>query len=79
MYSTFFSIKIQKVGEIMGNRLQELRKKYKITQQDLANNLGVSRQYISDIERHKLVPSLLMAFKISDFLNVPVYEIFYIL
>ncbi len=63
----------------MGNKLQEFRKKHKITQQDLADNLGVSRQYISDIERNKLVPSLFMAFKISDFLKVPVCEIFYLL
>ena len=33
----------------MGNKLQEFRKKHKITQQDLADNLGVSRQYIRRI------------------------------
>ncbi len=51
----------------MENRLTEVRKKRKITQEELAALLDVSRQTISSIENGRYNPSLVLAFKIARF------------
>lgn len=60
----------------MKNNIVLLRKEKNITQQQLANALGVSRQTIIAIESEKYSPSLLLAFKIAQFFNLPIEEIF---
>lgn len=60
----------------MENRLEELRKKMNIRQEDLATDLQVSRQTISSIENGRYNPSLELAFKISIYFNLPIEEIF---
>lgn len=60
----------------MENRLEELRKKMNIRQEDLATALQVSRQTISSIENGRYNPSLELAFKISIYFNLPIDEIF---
>ena len=47
-----------------------------MTQQDLAFELGVSRQTVISIERGKYDPSLGLAFKLSDALGHPIEELF---
>jgi len=47
-----------------------------ITQQQLAEALGVSRQTINSIEQAKYVPSALLAMKIARYFGKPVEEIF---
>jgi putative transcriptional regulator len=49
-----------------------------ITQQDLANAVGVSRLTIHSIERGKFNPSTLLALKIAQFFDVTVEDIFYL-
>ena len=49
----------------MDNRLEELRKERGIKQEDLARELGVSRQTISSLEKGRYNPSILLAFKIA--------------
>lgn len=60
----------------MENKLEELRKKNSIRQEDLGKALQVSRQTISSIENGKYNPSLELAFKISRYFNLPIEEIF---
>lgn len=60
----------------MENRLSELRKKNKLTQQELAEKMAVSRQTIIAIEAGKFNPSVILAIKLSRFFNQPVDEIF---
>lgn len=62
----------------MKNRLLELRKHQKLTQQQLANKLKVTRQTIIAIETGKFNPSVILAIKISRLFSVPVDEIFII-
>ena len=62
----------------MKNRLKELRKEKKITQDDLAKALNVSRQTINAIENEKYNPTLELAIKLAKFLNTSVEELFYI-
>ena len=58
------------------NKISELRKENNITQMELANALGVSRQTIISIEDVKSSVSLEMALKISKFFNKPIEKIF---
>lgn len=60
----------------MKNDLLALRKQKKMTQQDLASVLKVTRQTIIAIEAGKFNPSVILAVKISRFFGVPVDEIF---
>lgn len=60
----------------MQNRVEELRKKLGLNQEDFAKALSVSRQTVSSIETGKYNPSLDLAFAISDFFNESIENIF---
>lgn len=60
----------------MKNRLEELRKQNGLTQEELANELEVSRQTISSIENERYEPSIPLAFKIAIFFKMKIEEIF---
>lgn len=60
----------------MKNCLKVLRAKQNLTQEALANELGVSRQTINAIEKGKYDPSLPLAFKISRLFAMPIEDIF---
>jgi putative transcriptional regulator len=62
--------------ETIANIVQELRSHTPMTQEDLANSVGVSRQTIIAIEKGNYVPSVLLAFKIAHTFNQPVDKIF---
>lgn len=53
-----------------------LRSASGLTQADLANRLGVSRQTVISIERGRYDPSLPLAFRIARLFGVPIEEIF---
>lgn len=60
----------------MRNSLKVERAKLDMTQQDLAERVGVSRQTINSIEADRYVPSTVLAIKISEVFNTTVNEIF---
>lgn len=60
----------------MRNRLEELRKLSNIKQEDLAEALEVSRQTIGSLENGRYNPSIILAFKISKYFDMPIEEIF---
>ncbi|MBO1514999.1 helix-turn-helix transcriptional regulator [Metabacillus bambusae] len=60
----------------MQNKLEEIRKKHKYSQEKLANMLSVSRQTIISIEKQKYNPSLILAIKIARTFNTTVEDIF---
>jgi putative transcriptional regulator len=60
----------------MKNILRELRKERKLTQDDLAKALGVSRQTINAIENDKYNPTLELALKLARFIDIPVEKLF---
>mgnify|MGYP000041206660 CR=1 FL=1 len=60
----------------MKNRLKVLRAERSWSQQDLADQLGVSRQSVNAIETGKYDPSLPLAFKIADIFAMAIEDIF---
>jgi putative transcriptional regulator len=63
-------------GPILNNNIRRLRFDKHMTQEELALRTGVSRQTIMSIERGQTNPSVLLAYKISAALEVPITEVF---
>ncbi len=62
----------------MKNRMKELRQQHNISQEKMADILGVSRQTIISIEKEKYNPSLPLAIRIAQSFHVSVEEVFII-
>lgn len=62
--------------ETIKNSVLSLRTKKKITQEQLAAAIGVTRQTIIAIEKGSYIPSLLLALKIAHYFKKPVESIF---
>lgn len=60
----------------MKNRLEEIRKAWGVTQEELASSLEVSRQTIGSLENGRYNPSILLAFKIARYFQMTIEEIF---
>ena len=60
----------------MENKIKELRKIKRLSQDQLAQVCGVSRQTINAIENNKYDPSLELAFQLAEHLEVRVDELF---
>lgn len=60
----------------MKNKLKVYRAMYNLTQEQLADKIGVTRQTVIAIESNKYSPSLGLAFKIAGFFKVKVEDIF---
>ena len=58
------------------NKLKEYRARYHLSQTELGNLAGVSRQTISLIERGDYHPSVTLALKIAKILNATVEDLF---
>jgi putative transcriptional regulator len=58
------------------NRIQELRKERKLTQNELANNLEVTRQTIISLENGRYNASLILAHKIAHFFDLMIEDVF---
>jgi len=62
----------------LNNNLRKYRFEHnEISQQDLANEIGVTRLTIHSIEKGKFIPSTLLALKLARFFKVKVEDIFY--
>ena len=64
------------MGDLTKNRLKELRARYNLTQEDLADKVEVTRQTIIAIEAGKYNPSLELAFRIAKVFESRIEEIF---
>ena len=60
----------------MKNRVKELRKNQRLTQVELAELIGISRQAINAIEKEKFDPSLPTAFKMASLFKTSIEDIF---
>ena len=60
----------------VGNRIRELRTRADLSQQQLAERVGATRQTINAIELEKYLPSLELAFKLAHVFEIPIDAIF---
>ncbi|MDY0389239.1 MAG: helix-turn-helix transcriptional regulator [Methanolobus sp.] len=60
----------------MKTRIKELRARYDLTQEELANKVGVRRETIGFLEKGKYNPSLKLAYKVSKALETTIDELF---
>lgn len=60
----------------MKTRIPQLRKQYKLSQEELAAAVGVSRQTITSIEVGKYVASLPLAWKIAHYFHLTIEDVF---
>ena len=60
----------------METKIQELRKANKISQADLADEMGVTRQTIISLEKGRYNASLELAFKIARYFGKTIEEVF---
>ena len=64
----------EKRNEI-GENIKNYRKEAGMTQEELAEKVGITRAYLSEIERGKKDPSYSKVKKISDILGIPIDEL----
>ncbi|PCI71660.1 MAG: transcriptional regulator [Gammaproteobacteria bacterium] len=62
----------------LNNHLKELRAKLGLTQAELAEQVKVTRKTINTVENNVFIPSTILALKLSEALEVPVEDIFYL-
>lgn len=60
----------------MKNRLEELRRKIGVKQEELADALEVSRQTICSLEKGRYNPSIELAFKVAKYFEMTIEDIF---
>ena len=61
---------------VVKTRIQELRKKNKLSQEELAMAVGVTRQTITSLECEKYTASLVLAYKIAKYFGLTIEEVF---
>ncbi len=62
--------------DFLKTRIAELRKKRKMSQEELAFAVGVTRQTITSIEVGKYTASLPLAFKIANYFGLSIEDVF---
>ena len=60
----------------MKTKIAQLRKERRISQEQLANAVGVTRQTITSLEVEKYTASLILAYKIARFFDLSIEEVF---
>lgn len=60
------------------NEIKKMRTDRNITQEQLAEAVGVSRQTVVAIEKGNYTPSLMLALNLAKFFGVPVEELFHV-
>ncbi|QHL86446.1 helix-turn-helix domain-containing protein [Nibribacter ruber] len=60
----------------MKNNVRNERVALKLTQEDLAKKIGVSRQTINAMETNRYIPSTVLALKVAQVLNKKIEELF---
>jgi putative transcriptional regulator len=64
--------------DLLRNSLKVLRAKHDLSQEALAEKVGVTRVTINNIENGRWVPSTVLALKIARILAVPLEEAFWL-
>jgi putative transcriptional regulator len=65
------------MNKTLDNNIAKFRSKHKISQQDLADAIGVSRKTISTVETSRFTPSVIIALSIAEYFETSVESLFY--
>ena len=63
-------------GDFLNTKIREYRKERKLTQDDLAKAVDVTRQTIISLENGKYIASLQLAHKISKYFDMKIEDVF---
>lgn len=63
---------------MLKNRVKELRARHNLTQNELGERVGVTRQTIGFIEKGNFSPSITLSLRISRELQIPLEELFWL-
>ncbi|EOQ01309.1 hypothetical protein KOY_05359 [Bacillus cereus VDM021] len=66
----------EKYGDSIANKVYEYRVLKRMSQKDLADAVGVSKQTIFVMEKNNYSPSLVLAYRIANYFEVDINEIF---
>ena len=72
----YYICKASFTNETMKTKIAALRKERRISQEELARAVGVTRQTITSLEREKYTASLVLAYKIACYFDMRIEEIF---
>jgi putative transcriptional regulator len=64
------------MSEVLQNRIRVFRAEHRMSQEELAAAIGVSRKTISTVESGRFIPSTIIALRIARYFKVPVEEVF---
>jgi putative transcriptional regulator len=64
------------MNKYLSNRIRVFRAELRMSQNDLAEAIGVTRKTINTIEVGRFIPSTIIALKIARYFKTPVEEIF---
>jgi len=67
---------IRKIKNCIGRKIKFLRIQHDLSQEKLAEHVGLSREHISCIERGKNLASIDSLYKISKFFNIEIKDFF---
>lgn len=67
---------LKKVGELLKNKIKELRISKNMTQQQLANLVFVSNRTIISLEKEQYNPSIMLAYKIALIFNTTIEKLY---
>ncbi len=69
--------RLNRTLKALGRKIQKLRKAQRITQEELAEMVGISRVYMGYIEQGRESPSLKLLMRLAKRLKIKVGELFY--
>ena len=75
-YTKIAKLTLQKGGVLLKSKIAQLRKQRRISQEELANAVGVTRQTITSLEVEKYTASLILAYKIAKYFGLTIEEVF---
>lgn len=76
MITTYRGVSVTKLQEVFASNLRAARKKSGLTQETLADKLGMSPKYLGTIERGLKFPSVQVIEQLAEALGVAPYELF---
>jgi len=66
---------LNKLGKIVSKNLKQIRQQKGLSLKEIAENIGVSTSFLSQVENNKTIPSLSTLKSIADYMNITISEL----